>query len=117
MTPQDVAALAALVAIIKEIGTWPLMTTGFAVILGPYIATFILNRAQEKRHADVVQMYRDNVRLVEEYEKAIVRSNQREEVLIDMMRLNTEAQSNLLTWLKQRTRCSDLKGGAHECGT
>lgn len=116
MAPQDIAALTALVALFEKIGAWPLITVLVMVVIGPWIAVFFLNRAQEKRHAEVVEMYKDNVRLVEEYEHAHKRSDQREEILVDLLRLNTEAQSNLLSWLKQRTRCIDLKkGGLHEC--
>jgi hypothetical protein len=111
MTPQDAAALAALVALLEKIGTWPLITVLVLIVIGPWIAVFVLNRAQERRHAEVVQMYKDNVQLVEDYEGVQRRSNQREEVLVDLLRLNTEAQSNLLTWLRQRTRCIDLNGG------
>lgn len=116
MTPQDIAALTALVALFEKIGTWPLITIAVLVVIGPWIAVFVLNRGQEKRHAEVVQMYTDNVTLVEEYQKMQEKSDKREEVLIDLLRLNTEAQTNLLSWLKQRTRCVDLKGGnGHEC--
>lgn len=115
MTPADVAALTAMFAIVKEIGTWPLITITVLIVVGPWIAVFVMNRGQEKRHAEVVQMYNDNVTLVENYEDVKKKSDKREDVLIDLLRLNTEAQSNLLNWLKQRTRCADLKGNGHEC--
>lgn len=119
MTPQDVAALTAIAAIVKQIGTWPLISIAVLVIIGPWIAVFILNRGQEKRHAEVVEMYTANVRLVTAHEELQEQSQRREEVLIDLLRLNTEAQTGLITWLKQRTRCVELKGGPggkHECG-
>lgn len=68
MTPQDVAAMTALVAIIREIGTWPLLTVAVLVIAGPWIGMFITNRAQEKRHSAVVSMYERNIELVKNYE-------------------------------------------------
>lgn len=115
MTPQDVAALSALVALFEKIGTWPLISILLLIVIGPWFAVFILNRAQEKRHAEVVQMYKDNVQLVEAYEHVQKRSDKRGEVLIDIVRLNTEAQGNLLNWLKHRTRCIDLQRGTpHE---
>lgn len=110
MTPTDVAALTALVAVMEKIGAWPLITITVSIVVGPWIAVFILNRAQEKRHSEVVQMYKDNVTLVESYAEVQKKSDKREEVLIDLLRLNTEAQTSLLSWLKQRTRCMDLKG-------
>ncbi|MDA8428174.1 MAG: hypothetical protein M0T70_02860 [Geobacteraceae bacterium] len=68
MTPTDVAALTALVAIIKEIGTWPLITISIFVIAGPWVGMFIITRGQEKRHSEVVNMYEENAKLVKNYE-------------------------------------------------
>lgn len=115
MTPQDIAALTALVAIFDKIGTWPLITIGVSVVICPWIAVFILNRGQEKRHAEVVQMYQDNVTLVEKHEELQKESDRREDVLIDLLRLNTQAQTSLTAWLKTRTRCMDLKSSGGNC--
>ena len=116
MTPQDLAALTALVAIFEKIGTWPLITIAVSIVICPWIAVFVLNRGQEKRHSEVVKMYQDNVVLVEKHEALQKDSDRREDVLVDLLRLNTQAQTSLTAWLKQRTRCSDLKGGhEHEC--
>lgn len=111
MTPEQMAALTALVAILKEVGTWPIVSILALIAIGPWIAVIFLNRAQEKRHAEVVEMYKSNVSLVTGYERIQEQSDRREEVLIDLLRLNTEAQTGLLSWLKLRTRCSELKGG------
>ena len=64
MTPQDVAALTALVAIIKEIGTWPLFTVIILMLVGPWVVVLITTYFQGKRHAAAVRMYEDNVILV-----------------------------------------------------
>lgn len=69
MTPADVAALTAMVAIVKEIGTWPLITITVLVIAGPWVGMFIITKGQEKRHSAAVKMYEENVKLVENYEK------------------------------------------------
>lgn len=66
MTPQDIAALTAMVAIIKEIGAWPLISIVSMVILGPWLGMWWITRGHEKRHAEVVQMYQDNVQLVKD---------------------------------------------------
>lgn len=110
MTPQDLAAITALVALFDKIGTWPLITIAIGIVVCPWIAVFVLNRGQEARHAEVVQMYQDNVTLVEKHEELQKESDRREDVLVDLLRLNTEAQIGLTSWLKQRTRCVNLKG-------
>lgn len=115
MTPNDVAVLTAIAGIVKQIGTWPLISTALFVIIGPWIAIWWLTHINGKRHAGVVSMYKDNVRLVESHEHLAQESARRETALADMVRLNTQAQVALTTWLKERTRCSELKGGSkHE---
>lgn len=69
MSPQEVATITAMMAVIKEIGTWPLFSMLAALVLGPWVGMFVIARGQEKRHAAVVQMYQDNVKLVESTQK------------------------------------------------
>lgn len=66
MTPQDVAALSALVAMIKEIGTWPLFSILLLMQVGPWVVMLVIVYIQGKRHAGAVRMYEDNVILVKE---------------------------------------------------
>jgi len=61
--------MTAILAVIKEIGTWPLLSVFVLVVLGPWMGMWVITRGQEKRHAEVRQMYEDNVRLVRGYEK------------------------------------------------
>lgn len=69
MTPQDVAALTALLTIVKEIGAWPLITVFVAIILGPWLGMWWITRGQEKRHAEAVQMYENNVHLLKDTQR------------------------------------------------
>lgn len=64
MTPQDVALLSALVAVIKEIGTWPLFSVLLLMQVGPWVGGLVITYIQGKRHSAVVRMYEDNVILV-----------------------------------------------------
>lgn len=114
MTPQDLAALTALVALLEKIGTWPLITIGLLIVVGPWIAVFILNRGQEKRHAEVVKMYEDNVVLVQSYDKHVNHMEDRDSELLDAFRLNTAASSGLKTFLETRPRCNILKGNGQD---
>lgn len=116
MTPQDVAALTAMAGLVKMIGTWPLITLFVFNTTGPWLALWWFTRSADKRHGAVVRMYQDNVKLVEQYEELHDEQSRRENTLADLVRLNTQAQTSLLTWLRERTRCADLKGGSkHEC--
>ena len=65
MTPSDVAALTALAAIVKEMGTWPVLSIVIFLVIGPWISMVVLSWISERRHAAVVQMYKNNVVLLE----------------------------------------------------
>ncbi|BCS54547.1 hypothetical protein [Geobacter sp. SVR] len=110
MTPQDIAALTAVAALVKQIGAWPMITLFVLNTAGPWIALWWFTRITEKRHAAVVSMYSDNVVLVEKHEHLAAEGERRESALADLIRLNTQSQTALLTWLQGRTRCVDLKG-------
>ena len=49
--------------------------------------------------------------LVTDSEEMHTRAGCREEALLDLVRLNTQTLSELLSWLKHRPRCHDLKEG------
>jgi uncharacterized membrane protein len=98
VSPTDIAAITALVAILKEIGTWPLVTILITVILGPWIGMFLANRQQEKRHAAVVEMYEKNVGLVESYERIA-------EGLQDIIVLSTQTMTSVKTSVDNNLFC------------
>lgn len=110
MTPQDVNLIASLLSLVEKIGAWPFLTVMIFWSVGPWFLVVFLNRQQEKRHSEVVEMYKDNSTLVLRYEEMAARAQRREAELTDLARLNTQVQSELLTFLKTRTRCRDLKG-------
>jgi hypothetical protein len=70
----------------------------FAVILGPWAIVLFVSRSQDKRFEAVIEMYKNNVKLVENYE--IMSSQQ-----ADMIRLSTAATTELTTYLRTRTPC------------
>ena len=76
MTPQDAALIAALTALLKDVGTWPLLTVVLTIMVGPYLFLFFFSRTQEQRLAAMTRMYEDNVGLVKDYEdkcRALIR--------------------------------------------
>lgn len=101
MTPDQAAALPAIASIIAQIGTWPIGAFIAAMILGPWIAMFLVSRSMEKRHEAALKMYESNVKLVVNYEKIATEQ-------VDTIRLSTGATTELTTWLKTRTPCHAL---------
>jgi len=101
MTPEQAAAISAIASIIGQIGTWPLGTVIIAVIFGPWIMLFLSTRSMEKRHEAVVDMYKNNAKLVENYEQM---SSQQ----ADTIRLSIAATTELTTWLRTKPTCHAL---------
>ena len=64
MTPDQIAALTAIAAIVSKMGTWPVGSIMICVVFGPWILMWMISKAMEKRHAAVVMMYESNVELV-----------------------------------------------------
>ena len=69
MTPDQIAALTAVSAIIAKIGTWPIGSVIAAIVLGPWAMMGIIARGMEKRHEAALLMYTENVKLVVSFEK------------------------------------------------
>jgi hypothetical protein len=104
MTPDQAAAISAIASIIAQIGTWPIGTVIIAIIFGPWIMMALVSRSMEKRHEGAMQMYKNNVKLVENYEE--IASEQ-----ADTIRLATAATTELTTWLRTRPTCHQLMTG------
>ncbi len=101
MTPDQIAALPAIAAIITQIGTWPIGGLLASVIFGPWIILAMTSRSMDKRHEAAMKMYESNVKLVENYET--MASQQ-----ADTIRLSIAATTELTTYLKTRTPCHAL---------
>ena len=101
MTPEQIAGLTAIASIIKQMGTWPIGALIAAIVFGPWIIMWFVSRSMEKRHEAAMEMYKNNVKLVENYEQ--IASEQ-----ADTIRLATAATTELTTWLKTKTPCHQL---------
>lgn len=98
MTPDQAATISAISSLVAQVGTWPIGSLLITIIFGPWVITFFVNRSMEKRHQAAMEMYKNNVKLVENYEA--IASEQ-----ADTIRLATAATTELTTWLKTRTPC------------
>lgn len=114
MTPDQAAALSAIASIIAQIGAWPIGTVIIAVIFGPWIMMWLASRSMEKKHEaaakmfeTAIEMYKNNVKLVENYETVAAEQ-------ADTIRLSTAATTELTTWLKTKTPCHKLIHGRSE---
>ncbi len=66
MTPETLVAVRAVATIVSTLGTLPIGTLIVLAVMGPWFAAIVLVLVQGRRFDAVVQMYKDNVALVEE---------------------------------------------------
>lgn len=71
MTPEQIAAVNAILGILKIVSSWPVGSVIGAIVMGPWILVVFLSRAADKRDQAnerrfdaVKQMYEKNVELV-----------------------------------------------------
>jgi hypothetical protein len=88
VTPDQIAALTAIAAIMSKVGTWPIGSIIAAISFGPWIAMGLISRSMEKRHAAALRMYEENVKLVICYEKVA-------EGLQDIIVLSTQTMTQV----------------------
>lgn len=100
MTPDQIAGLTAVAAIVSKIGTWPIGSLVAIIVLGPWAVMGWSIRSMELRHKAQVQMYQDNVKLVVSWEN--MSKDQ-----ADTIRLTTAAITELTMFLKRKTPCHE----------
>ena len=98
MTPETAQTLGALATIVEKLGALPIGTLLIVVIFGPWIFSFLMERAQEKRMAAMEAMYKSNVKLVEAYSKLA-------DALNDVITLNTAKWSETLDKINTNQYC------------
>lgn len=98
MTPETAHTLGAIVTIIDKLGALPIGTLLIIIIFGPWIFSFIMERAQEKRFEAMKDMYKSNVKLVESFDKLAG-------VLNDVVTLNTAKWSEATDKINTNQYC------------
>ena len=109
MTPETLATMTALITLLKSIGVLPLSMIIVLIVLSPWVLMAIalqaMRKDQEKRNAEtrerfeaVVQMYKDNVELVKNYERVA-------EGLQDILILSTQTMTQVLSSVSNNLFC------------
>jgi hypothetical protein len=88
MTPETVSAINAVCSLLERIGTWPIGTVLLVILFGPWVMAFLVSRSQEKRFDAMREMYKNNVKLVEGYER--LAKGQQETIMLNTAKF-TEA--------------------------
>lgn len=102
MTPNDLAVATAIAAVVKEMGAWPPILVLAVLQIAPWLFMVWVTRSIEKRHAAAVQMYENNVLLVENYEKI-------SGSLLEVVSLNTQTQTRLQSAIRNNEFCPAVR--------
>ena len=81
MTPETISAINAVCGLLERIGTWPVGSIILVILFGPWIMAFLVSRSQEKRFDAMREMYKNNVKLVEGYDR--LAKSQQETILLN----------------------------------
>nr|BDD47312.1 hypothetical protein 15 [bacterium] len=106
MSPQEIALISAILAMLQKFNGWPLGMFFFVVIIGPWMLSLALAYSHRKRFEAVVKMYESNVKLVDGYETLAGD-------LKDVIVMNAETFSALTEAIKHNQFCPIVreKGG------
>lgn len=112
-------------AVIKELGAWPTIIVLALFMLAPWLVMLWVSRSMEKKHAEAVKMYENNVllvqdhadlvkahaALVEDYDAATKRWERITDTVISVVTLNTQAQTKLLDSIRSNDFCPAVREG------
>ena len=109
MTPQEVAIATALIELIRSIGSWPLAGLVMVGLIGPWLLavllTWIVDRSQSRRLSAAIDMYEQNVKLVERAETLAQNNEKLAETIRDLVLMNTRAMTQLTEAINQNQFC------------
>ena len=98
MTPDQIAALTALLGILERIAHWPLGMLLLIVVIGPWLLAVFLAVQYRNGLNEIRQMYKNNVHLVEGYERLCGD-------LKDVVILNAQSVANLNKSIEDNQFC------------
>ena len=116
MTPEQLAALRAVVLIIETIGSWPVLSLLLLIVVGPWVGLWVYAAGQSKRETAqkeqfdaMVNMYNNNVELVKAYDKAMNRWERHADDLSGIIHLNTQMSTKLVERIDNNMYCPALR--------
>ncbi|HNR13090.1 MAG TPA: hypothetical protein PKM59_07255 [Thermodesulfobacteriota bacterium] len=109
MTPEQIAGIASIVDIIAKVNGWGIGTLIFMLVVLPWICliviTYFQRRQAERRFEEAVQMYENNVTLVEKNEELTTAYKKHLEEFKDIVSLNTQVFTRLTEAIEKNQFC------------
>jgi hypothetical protein len=102
MSMEQVQIITALLNLCDKLSSWPFALALFVFTVGPWLLALFIAHAYSKRHQEVVQMYENNVRLVEKYQEIAGD-------LKDVIVMNTQAFTRLEDAIEKNQFCPAVR--------
>lgn len=110
MSPEQIAAMTAIAALIKSIGTWPVLSILVLGQLSPWIMMIFLSLSMHKRVEIQAKMYEDNVVLVKDVTE--LAKGYRDQLIWSIQTVDTAnsiANNNLYCpWVRKQNKPKDI---------
>ncbi|MBI4621055.1 MAG: hypothetical protein HY739_12990 [Desulfobacterales bacterium] len=102
MDASHIALLTAILSLVAKIGTLPLITIIFVLFIGPWIFASILFFQQGKRLEAAINMYNENVKLVEKDQELA-------EGFKEIVMMNTQAMQTMVDSINTNQFCPMIR--------
>jgi len=99
---QEIGLIASLLSLADKLSSWPFALALFVFTVGPWLLALFIAHNYSKRHQEVVQMYENNVRLVEKYQEIAGD-------LKDVIVMNTQAFTRLEDAIEKNQFCPAVR--------
>ena len=98
MDASQVVLITAILNLVAKIGTWPLMSVIFVLLIGPWVFSSILFLQQGKRLEVAINMYNENVKLVKKDQELA-------EGFKEIVMMNTQAMQKMIDSINTNQFC------------
>ena len=116
MNPTDLTTLIGLLKILQQMSTWPFGVFMFLVVVGPWMFSFMSERAHRRQLrttleqyrsdvSEIKRLYESNARLVDDCTRAFFRLDTVYQQAVEVISLNTQTQTELVKSIEGNQYC------------
>jgi len=107
MSPEQITTINAIASILDKLGSLPVGTLLFVMVVGPWFAMFALSAGYQKRFDSVVRMYEANAELVKAFKS--LAEDQR-----DLTILSTQTMQDVKNMAANNLFCPMVRKGTSQ---
>lgn len=116
MTPEQLAAIRAIILVLDSVGSWPVGLVLLAMLAGPWLGLWVYATGQHRREKEqktqfdaIVGMYSNNVDLVKIGYKREERWEKHADDLSGIIHLNTQMCTKLIEKINNNMYCPAVR--------